>query len=152
MASLKETTTISWNEAIILFQVAIDPWRQRQITTQQSRRDVLEVFLFSKLYYLAQALPMPAVTALAITAAASVFLWGDAGFGDKWVAWETLHCPLTSSGLAITHLPSRAEALLVKQACWMAAQENQLAAHLAYWHGSALSHLCPQLQPPQDLS
>ena len=32
-ASLKETTTASWNAAVIRFQAAIAPWQQRQITT-----------------------------------------------------------------------------------------------------------------------
>ena len=33
----------------------------------------------------------------------------------------------------------------------MIGQEGRSAAHLAYWHGNNLSHLYPQLQPPQNL-
>ncbi len=133
-ASIKDTTAASWQAATIRFQVAIAPWQQRQVPTLRAHRNILETFLFSKLYYLAQALPLPAVAARAITASAGAFLWGEAGFGAERVAWETLHNPFISGG----HLPSRAEVLLVKQSCWMAGQQDQSATHLAYWHGHCL--------------
>jgi len=150
-ASLHDTTVASWDAAITRFQAAIAPWQQRGLTTLRARRDALEIFLFSKLYYLAQALPMPAAAARAITAAAGAFLWGMAGFGAERVAWETLHGPFSAGGLAITHLPSRAEALIAKQSCWMAGQGGRAAAHMAYWHGQNLGHLYPTLQPPPDM-
>jgi len=150
-ASLHDTTVASWDAAIARFQAAIAPWQQRGLTTLRARRDALEIFLFSKLYYLAQANPMPAAAARAITAAAGAFLWGMAGFGAERVAWETLHGPLSAGGLAITHLPSRAEALIAKQSCWMAGQGGRAAAHMAYWHGQNLGHLYPTLQPPPDM-
>ncbi len=148
-ASIQDTTTTSWQAAVTRFQAAIAPWQQRQVPTLRARRNILEIFLFSKLYYLAQALPLPAAAARAITASAGAFLWGEAGFGAERVAWETLHNPYTAGGLAVTHIPSRAEALLVKQSCWMAGQNDRAAAHMAFWHGDQLEHLYPQLHPPQ---
>jgi len=150
-ATLHDTTLATWEEAIKRFKAAILPWQQRGLTTLRSRRDALETFLFSKLYYLAQAIPLPAEAARTITAAAGAFLWGGSGFGPERVAWETLHNPLAMGGLAITDIASRAEALIVKQACWLAGQGGNSTAHLAFWHGQDLHHLYPQLQPPQDL-
>jgi len=150
-ATLQGTTLATWEAAISRFRAAIIPWQHRGLATLRSRRDALETFLFSKLYYLAQAIPMPAEVARAITAAAGAFLWGGAGFGAERVAWEVLHNPLTSGGLAITDIASRAEALIIKQSCWMAGQGGRSAAHLAYWHGQSLHHLYPQLQPPPHL-
>ena len=148
-ASLQDTITTSWQAAVTRFQAAIASWQQRQVPTLRVRCNILETFLFSKLYYLAQALPLPAAAARAITASAGAFLWGEAGFGAKRVAWETLHNPYSAGGLAVTHIHSRAEALLVKQSCWMAGQNDRAAAHMAFWHGDKLEHLYPQLHPPQ---
>ena len=53
----------------------------------------MEVFLFSKLYYLAQALPMTAAAARAITATTGAFLWGEAVFGAKRVARDSKSWP-----------------------------------------------------------
>ncbi len=149
-ATARATSSASWNAAIARFRAAIVPWQSRALTTLRQRRDVLETFLFSRLYYLAQAVPLPASAARSITAAAGAFLWGGSGFGAERVAWETLHNPMATGGLAVTDISSRAEALLVKQACWMAAQGGRPAAHLAFWHGSELQHLYPQLQPPPN--
>ncbi len=62
------------------FRWSITPWQPQQIITLCARRDVLELFLLSKLYYLARA-------ARAITAAAGAFLLGEAKFGAERVAW-----------------------------------------------------------------
>ena len=103
-ATARATSSASWNAAIACFRAAIVPWQSQALTTLQQCRDVLETFLFSHLYYLAQAVPLPASAARSITAAAGAFLWGGSGFGAERVAWETLHNPMATGGLAVTDI------------------------------------------------
>ena len=89
--------------------------------------------MFSKLWYLAQALPMPASVSQQLTAAAGNFLWR--GHLER-LAWQELHRPLLEGGLAISCLQSRAQAMWAKQACWALGGDTQAGLHL-----NACSHL-----------
>ena len=145
-SSYRETVALSWAAVTAAVHQTLAFWSSRRLHTLRLRRDALEVFVFSKLWYLAQALPMPAQAAQRLTSAAGTFLWR--GHLER-LAWQELHRPLQEGGLAITCVQSRAQALWAKQACWTLGGEGQAAQHLAYWLGPALGNSFPDLVRPQ---
>jgi hypothetical protein len=56
-------------------QGAIRGWRDRGVPFSKERRDVLEVYMFSKLSYLAQVLPLHQAVAIKATGLAKIFFW-----------------------------------------------------------------------------
>ena len=145
--SFSETVNLSWAAATMAVHKALAFWASRRLHTLRLRRDALEVFIFSKLWYLAQALPLPAAAAQGLTAAAGVFLWR--GHLER-LAWQELHRLLTEGGLAISCAQSRAQALWAKQACWALGGEGQAAQHLAYWLGPSLEPSFPYMVRQQQ--
>ena len=116
----------------------------------------MEIFIFSKIWYLAQALPLPSAVAQQITAAAGTFLWRG---GVERLAWQELHRPLLEGALAISCIRTRAQALWAKQACWAIGNGGQAAGHLAFWLGGLLEDIFPALaegqhaqRPPRSLA
>jgi hypothetical protein len=103
-------------------------WTARRLSTLLVRRQALEVFAFSLLWYLAQILPLPAAQHRRIWSAATAFLWR--GRLEK-LAWDELHIPPAEGGLGLTCVRSRAQALLAKQACHRLAVGGRPAAHIA---------------------
>ncbi len=96
---------------------------------------MLEVYIFSELWYFAQSLPLlQAATAKANSRAGS-FLWrGPLGR----LAWQELH-NREAGGLRVSCVLSRGQALFSKQHCHQAAAGGA-AAHLAFWLGQAVGH------------
>ena len=58
--SFSETVNLSWAAATTAVHKAVAFWASRRLHTLRLRRDALKVFIFSKLWYLAKALPLPA--------------------------------------------------------------------------------------------
>ena len=142
----RETVALSWAAVSAAVNQTLAFWSSRRLHTLRLRRDALEVFVFSKLWYLAQALPMPASVSQQLTAAAGNFLWR--GHLER-LAWQELHRPLLEGGLAISCLQSRAQAMWAKQACWALGGDTQAGLHLAYWLGPSLEASFPDLVRPQ---
>jgi hypothetical protein len=57
--SLQATITASWDACVKGVLATINFWASHRLTTIQLKRDALEVFTFSKMWYLAQILPLP---------------------------------------------------------------------------------------------
>ena len=70
----RETVALSWAAVSAAVNQTLTFWSSRRLHTLRLWRDALEVFMFSKLWYLAQALPMPASVSQQLTAAAGNFL------------------------------------------------------------------------------
>ena len=134
-AAYNRTVSLSWGRVIDGLEAVLHMWTARFLPTLASRTQALEVFAFSKLWYLAQILPMPAVQLKRIKKAAGAFLWK--GRLER-LAWDELHGPLYEGGLALSCVASRAQALLAKQACHRLAAGGRPFAHLAYWIGLRL--------------
>ncbi len=109
------------------------------------RMDILETFIFSKPWYLAQILPLPNQGCQQLTAVAGSFLW--AGHLEQ-IAWQELHSPRLEGGLQVSCLASRAQALLSKQICWTIGNSGPAVNHLAYWLGCHLAAHLPHLAVP----
>ena len=140
--TLEATMAASWAACTRGVTAALNFWASRRIPTLRLRRDALETFALSKLWYLCQILPMPSQVAQQLTTAAGAFLWR--GHLER-LAWQELHCPALDGGLGVSSITTRAQALLSKQFCWAVAQEGEAAAHWAYWVGPLLQDYLPDL-------
>jgi hypothetical protein len=130
--SLGATVSLSWEDCLGRVQGAISGWRARRVPFLSERRDVLETFIFSKLWYLAQILPLPQSVTARATALAGAFLWG--GHAER-LAWQELHSRREEGGLAVSCIFTRGQALLAKQMCL------QVVAGGSGWHPGCSSRL-----------
>ncbi len=112
--SLSLTMTPSWLATSQAARAALNPWRGQGVANLNFCRDILETFIFSKLWYLAQILPLPNQVCQQLTAMAGSFLW--AGHLER-ITWQKLHSPKLEVALQVSCLASRAQALLSKQIC-----------------------------------
>ena len=140
----RETVALSWAAVTAAVHQTLAFWSSRRLHTLRLRRDALEVFVFSKLWYLAQALPMPTAAAQQLTAAAGNFLWR--GHLER-LAWQELHRPLLEGGLAISCLQSRAQAMWAKQACWSLGGGHPGGSPPCPLVGAVLGGLLPSFGP-----
>jgi hypothetical protein len=140
--TLASTVSQSWEGCLGGIQAAIHGWRARGVTFLSERRDVLEMFIFSKLWYLAQILPLPQAVAARATSLAGSFLW--AGHLER-LAWQELHHRRQAGGLGVSCIFTRGQALLAKQLCHQVAGGGAPAGHLAFWLGAAVGHYVPAL-------
>jgi hypothetical protein len=138
--ALASTIALLWEVCLAGVQRAIHAWKERHVPFLQRRRDVLESHVLSKLWYLAQILPLPQVVAARATSMASSFLW--LGHLER-LAWQELHGKKEKGGLGVSCIATRGEALLAKQFCHQVAAGGTLAGHLAFWLGCVLGHLEP---------
>ena len=143
--SLVATITASWEATQQAAKSSVAGWKRKGVATLRHRRDVLETYVFSKLWYLAQILPLPSAMARQLTTMAGAYLWS--GHFER-LAWQELHAPLLAGGLAISCLASRAQALLTKQICWSIGHGGRAAGHWAYWIGHRLATHLPHLEDP----
>jgi hypothetical protein len=107
------------------------------------RARVLEMFALSKLRYIAQILPLTKKYLVRTQAAAGVFLWKGS---LERLLYQELHQPFTKGGLGLTHLATRAEALLGKQACHRISEGGNRHAHISYWLALSLRQNLPDLR------
>ncbi len=139
-----ETVQASWNRTVLGIERTLGLWAARDLPTLLQRSQVIETFLLSKAWYLAQILPLPSSFVGRLKRAVGAFLWR--GHFER-LAYDELHRPLSQGGLRLSCVASRAEALLAKQTCHLIAQGGRAAGHLAYWLGQRLREVLPVLGP-----
>ncbi len=123
-------------------QGAIQAWGGRGVPFLKERRDVLETYIFSKMWFMAQILPLPQAAAARATSLAGSFLWR--GQCER-LAWQELHQRREAGGLGISCIFTRGQNLLAKQFCWQVAGGGVPGAHLAFWFGPVVGHYIPSL-------
>ena len=127
--SLAITISASWSATLQAAKLALAPWRGRGILSLKLRRDVLETYVFSRLWYMAQILPLPSLVAQQLTTMAGSYLWK--GHLER-LALQELHSQRSEGGLKISCLVTRAQALLAKQVCWSLGHGGQAAGHWSF--------------------
>ena len=138
-----DTLKLSWERTVAGLEATLLLWRSRALPLLFQRRLVLDCYGLSKLWYLAQILPLPKLFLGRILRAASTFLWQ--GRLER-LKWEELVRPLHAGGLGVTCVASRAQAMLAKQACHRLAAGGRPAAHLSFWLGLRLLRYLPGLR------
>ncbi len=136
------TLAASWDLVIGGNEKVLRDWATRHLPTLRQRAAAVETFAVAKAWYLAQILPLPSAAAARLRRAIIDFLWNGC---LEWLAHEELHIPFSEGGLRLSSIPSRAQALLAKQACHRLAAGGRPARHLAYWIGLRLRPYLPAL-------
>lgn len=139
----QSTVQLSWDKTVGGLEATLAMWKIRNLPFLSQKRQVLHTFALSKLWYLAQILPLPKPFQKRILRAASGFLWK--GRLER-LAWTETESPQHKGGLGLVSLGARAEALLAKQACHRLAAGGRPRAHLSYWIGLRLLRHLPGLR------
>ncbi len=137
------TVQLSWERVVGGLEATLRLWTSRSLPHLMQKKEVLHTYALSKLWYLAQILPLPAAFLRRILRSASNFLWG--GRLER-LAWAELEAPKAEGGLGVANIASRARALLLKQACHRLNGGGQPRAHLSYWLGLKLLRYIPSLR------
>ena len=140
--TLEETSVSTWKAVSAGFRNCLSSWKARDLPTLSSRVFVLKIFALSKLWYVAQVLPLPASTARVVKALMGQFVWR--GRLER-LALDEIHSPPDKGGLGLPCLEARCEALLLTHTCRMLAVHSSSRRHLAYWMGLSLRNLLPDL-------
>ncbi len=145
------TVEATWDLVLTGVEATLRMWGGRRLDTLAQRVQVLEMFALSKVWYFAHVLPLsptssnppPAVApAVRLRRAIGDFLWDHR---LRRLAFDECHAGLTKGGLSLSCPQTRAQSMLVKQACRQLADGGRPALHLAYWIGFSLRGLYPAL-------
>ena len=137
------TLQLSWDHTVSGLEATLRMWASRSLPFLAQRRQILHSYALSKLWYLAQILPLPKASLKRILSAASVFLWK--GRLER-LSWNETIAPLRAGGLGVASIETRARALLAKQACHRLAAGGRPRTHLSYWIGLRLLRPLPGLR------
>lgn len=141
-ADPKATINLTWERVTAKVEATINMWKPRILPTLLLRRQALEIFALSKVWYFAQILPLPEKYTTRLKAAAGALLWK--GRLER-LKWDELLNPASQGGIGLVDIQSRAQALLAKQACHRLAGGGNPALHLQYWIGLTLRRELPDL-------
>ncbi|MBM3939095.1 MAG: hypothetical protein FJ333_10665, partial [Sphingomonadales bacterium] len=141
--AFEDTVRLSWDYTVGGLEATLRMWSARALPYLTQRSQVLHTFAMSKLWYMAQILPLPKDFVNRIRRSASDFLWR--GRLER-LAWAELAAPKQGGGLAVACVETRARALYAKQACHRLASNGRPARHLSYWLGLKLLRFLPGLR------
>ena len=121
-------------------------WGCRILSSLKQRVEVIHTFALSKLWYIAQILPLPQKQLLEIESAVRRFLWKDS---HEQPTLDTLKNPGKKGGLGLVDIGSKAEALLSRTALRLVHSPPQSSYFrlAAYYFGISLRSQYPTLYP-----
>ena len=122
----KQTLQLSWEACLDGFRKTIMSWKARHLNTLVQRVEVLRVFVTSKIWYKASALPLPVKFAKKFESLMGSFLW----FGRlERLQFDELKNPLLAGGLAVPCVASKSDSLFLRQPCRLLVKSDSLQ----YW-------------------
>ena len=108
----KETLDNSWQEAHRDLSKCLNAWNTRVLNSVFQRVDVLNIFALPKLYYKAEALPLPPAWAAEFEKLIYAFI----KMGKmEMMALQEMCNPINKGGLGLTCIRSKADSLFLKQ-------------------------------------
>ena len=134
----------NWRTVIAKFKKCLLAWKSRVLPTLKLRRMVVEIFGLSKIWYMAQILPLPQWAEEEIYSAVSGFVWTGS---HERLDLQTLSNPPRSGGVSLLALRPKVDALLL--ATWVRilsrphTTRNWLTAR--YWLGKKVKNHLPDL-------
>ena len=139
----RDTLQRSWEKVFRGFQRTIFSWRSRLLCTLQQRVTVVQTFALSKVWYVAQVLPLPSPVAKKIESLISSFIFQ--GRHERLKLAE-LQNPSNKGGLGLSCVTTKAECLLLRQSLRILARPQQTCSqHLGHWLGFFLQEDFPDL-------
>ena len=132
----QETVKNTWEKVIIGFEKVLYSWSSRTLNTLCQRVEVAKMFALSKLYYVAQVLPLPVKYRKRVEKNLSQFIFK--GRHERMKLSEIENSP-DQGGLGLPNIGIKSDCLLLKQMCRMLTLPNEKSFHfLGYWLGGFL--------------
>ena len=120
------------------YEKVLFSWQSRLLDTLSQRVEVAKVFALSKLFYVAQVLPLPDKHRRRVESSLSKFIF--TGRHERLRLSELENSP-RQGGLGLPDIGVKADSLLLKQMCRMMTLDSEGSFHLlGYWLGGFLSN------------
>jgi hypothetical protein len=118
------------------FEKVLFSWQSRQLETLAQRVEVTKTFALSKLYYVAQVLPLPNKYRKKIDSNLSKFIFRGR---HERLQLDELQNNYEQGGLGLPNISVKADALLIRQMCRILNQPEEGSYRmLGYWLGGEL--------------
>ena len=126
----------TWERVVRGFEKVLFSWQSRQLETLAQRVEVTRTFALSKLYYVAQVLPLPNKVRKKIDSSLSKFIFRGR---HERLQLDELQNSCEQGGLGLPNIAVKADSLLLKQMCRMMNLPGEKSFHLlGYWIGEFL--------------
>ena len=136
-----DTLRRSWEKVFRGFQKTIFAWRSRLLNTLQQRVIAVQTYALSRLWYVAQVLPLPSAMTKRIESLVSSFIFQ--GRHERLKLAE-LQNPQKKGGLGLICVATKAECLLLRQSLRILARPELVSnKHLGHWLGLFLRDTFP---------
>ena len=140
--TVQDTIKASWDTCKTGINNCLQSWSSRTLPTLSQRVQIINTFALSKLWYLAQVLPIPQGVTNDLEKLIRSFLW--LGRMEK-LPYEELVSPTNAGGLGLVNISSKCDALLITQICRVLSHRGPYREHLKYWFGVSLRAYLPDL-------
>ena len=138
-----DTLCSTWGSVFRGFQRTLFAWESRTLCTLQQLVDVAQIFALSKLWYVAQVLPLPSTVLKKIESSLSNFIFQ--GMHER-IKLSELENTIEQGGLGLTCVATKAQCLLLKQSLRVLEKSGRISYfHLGYWLGLSLKEPLPEL-------
>ena len=139
-----DTLRCTWEAVFKGFRSRLFSWESRALNTLQQRVDVSKTFALSKLWYVAQVLPLPTDVLRNIESALSSFIFKGR---HERLKLEEIENSVEEGGLGLTCVATKAECLLLRQSLRILTRtEENCFHHIGYWLGHFLEEPFPALK------
>ena len=129
----QQTIKKTWERVLRGFNKVLFSWQSRQLETLAQRVEVAKIFALSKLYYVAQVLPLPNKYRKQVDSSLSKFIFRGR---HERLQLDELQNSYENGGLGMPNIGVKADALLLKQMCRMLNLPGEKSFHLlGYWLG-----------------
>lgn len=144
----QQTAEKTWEGVISGFVKVLFSWSSRTLDTLCQRVEVARTFAMSKLYYVAQVLPLPTKYRKQIEQSLSSFLFRGR---HERLSLSLLENSCKQGGLGLPNIAVKAQCLLLKQTTRILSKPGETSyRHLGYWLGAHLPELA-ELGPVSHL-
>ena len=135
-STYQQTLKQTWERVVKGFQRVLFSWQSRQLETLAQRVEVTKTFALSKLYYVAQVLPLPNKYRKQIDSSLSKFIFRGR---HERLQLDELQNSYEQGGLGLPNIAVKADSLLLKQMCRMMNLPDEKSFRLlGYWLGEFL--------------
>ena len=132
----QQTLNKTWDKVVRGFEKVLFSWSSRQLDSLAQRVEVARIFALSKLYYVAQVLPLPAKVTKKINSRLSSFIFRGR---HERLMLDELENSSEDGGLGLPDIAVKADALLLKQMCRMLNHPDEKSfCLLGYWLGESV--------------
>ena len=126
----------NWTKLHRKYEQCINAWKLRLLDTIQQRVQVVRTFALSKLWYLAQVLPLPEEWAKKFDMITRNYIWR--GMLEK-LPLEEICNPVEKGGLGLPSLRRKARSLFLKQTMRLVQSKGSKEhSHIEFWLGDRL--------------